>query len=156
MAKDRMKNKKKIKEINEKYRIEKKGLEYAAEDLKQRIKAKSHKIQRYMNRNKGYQQNKLFQTNQKRLYSQLKGEDHHQVNPEAEESRTLWKGLWGNEVTHNNQAKWLQEIKEEENRRVRQRFHEITTRTVRNQLKKMPNWKAPGPDEIHGYWLKNF
>ena len=20
----------------------------------------------------------------------------------------------------------------------------------------IPNWKAPGPDDIHGYWLKNF
>ena len=22
-------------------------------------------------------------------------------------------------------------------------------------LRKMPNWKAPGLDNIHGYWLKN-
>ena len=27
---------------------------------------------------------------------------------------------------------------------------------MRNTLKKMPNWKAPGPDGVQGYWLKNF
>ena len=156
MAKGRMKNESKIKEMKEKYRIEQKGLEYVEEDLKQRIKAKSHQIHRYMNRNKGYQQNKLFKINQKRLYSQLKGEDSHQDSPEAEQCKALWEGIWGNEVSHNNQAKWLQEIRKEEEIRIRQRFYEITTNTVRNQLKKMPNWKAPGPDEIHGYWLKNF
>ena len=43
-----------------------------------------------------------------------------------------------------------------ENERIRQRFPEITTSTVRNQLKRIPNWKVPGPDEVHGYWLKNF
>ena len=39
---------------------------------------------------------------------------------------------------------------------MRQRFPEITTGTVRNQLKRIPNWKAPGPNEVHGFWLKNF
>ena len=42
------------------------------------------------------------------------------------------------------------------NERIRQRFPEITTSTVKNQLKRIPIWKAPGPDEVHGYWLKNF
>ena len=27
---------------------------------------------------------------------------------------------------------------------------------MRNTLKRMPNWKAPGPDGVQGYWLKNF
>ena len=144
------------KELNEKYRIQEKSLNHIIDDVKQRVKAKAHKIQRYTNRNKGYQQNKLFQTNQKLLLSQLKGEDAQQENPEAEPSKRLREGIWGNPVTHSKQAAWLQEIKEKENERIRQRFPEMTTSTVRNQLKRIPNWKAPGPDEVHGYWLKNF
>ena len=108
------------------------------------MKAKAHKIQRYTNRDKGYQQNKLFQTNQKRLLNQLRDEDAQQENPEVEPSRRLWEGIWP------------QEVKEKENERIRQKLPEITTSTVRNQLKRIPNWKAPGPDEVHGYWLKNF
>ena len=26
---------------------------------------------------------------------------------------------------------------------------------VRKVLKRMPNWKAPGPDLVQGFWLKN-
>ena len=43
-----------------------------------------------------------------------------------------------------------------ENKRIRQRFLATTNTTVRNQLKRILNWKAPGPDEVHGYWLKTF
>ena len=60
--------------------------------------------------------------------------------------------IWGNPVTHNKEAAWLQEIRAKENERMRRRFPE----SVRNQLMRIPNWKAPGPDEVHGYWLKNF
>ena len=156
MSANRLQNKRTKGKLNEKYKIQERGLNHVIEDVKQRVRAKSHKIQRYTNRNKGYQQNKLFQTNQSRLFNQLRGENMQQEAPEAEPSKRLWEGIWSNPVPHNKQAVWLQEIKTEENDRVRQRFPEITTRTVRNQLRKIPNWKAPGPDEVHGYWLKNF
>ena len=137
------------------YRIQEKGLNHIIKDVKQKVKAKAHKIQRYTNRNKGYQQNKIFQTNQKHLLNQLRGEDSQRENPEAEPSKRIWEG-WDNPVTHNKQAAWLQEIKAKENDRIKKRFPGITTSTVRNQLKRIPNWKAPGPDEVHGHWLKNF
>ena len=27
---------------------------------------------------------------------------------------------------------------------------------LRARLKKIPNWKTPGPDGIHGFWFKKF
>ena len=60
MSASRKQNKKVRKELNEKYRIHEKGLNHIMEDVKQRVKAKAHEIQRFTNRNKGYQQNKLF------------------------------------------------------------------------------------------------
>ena len=30
----------------------------------------------------------------------------------------------------------------------------ITTEMVKEQVENIPNWKSPGPDEVHGYWLK--
>ena len=156
IADDKLRNKNKKKELYARYNVLEKGLNTIMEDLKQRIKAKSYKIQRYSNRNKGYQQNKLFQTNQRQLYSQLKGENRQQDVPEAEPSKRLWEGIWANPVAHNKHAEWLREIKAEENQRERQIFSEITTATVRAQVKKIPNWKAPGPDGVNGYWIKNF
>ena len=31
----------------------------------------------------------------------------------------------------------------------------ITPQNIRVQLNKTSNWKAPGPDGVQGYWLKN-
>ena len=33
---------------------------------------------------------------------------------------------------------------------------EITEEKIKKILRKMPNWKAPGPDCAQGFWLKNF
>ena len=103
MSASRLQNLKVRKELNEKYRIQEKGLNHIT-DVKQRVKAKSYKIQRYTNRNKGYQQNKLFQTYQKRMLNQLRGEDAQQENPKAEPRKRLWEGIWGNPVTSKKQA----------------------------------------------------
>ena len=60
------------KELNEKYKIQEKGLNHITDDVKQRVKAKALKIHRYTNMNKGYLQNKI---------NQLRGEDAQQENP---------------------------------------------------------------------------
>lgn len=31
----------------------------------------------------------------------------------------------------------------------------INASELKKHLKTVPNWKAPGPDEIYGHWLKN-
>ena len=33
--------------------------------------------------------------------------------PDAEESEKFWSSIWGSEVQHNKNAKWLKELKEE-------------------------------------------
>ena len=93
MSASTLQNKKVRKELSENYRIQEKGLNHIIEDVKQRVKAKTHQIQRYTNRNKGYQQIKLFQTNLKRLLNQLRREDTQQKNPEVEPSKRLWEGI---------------------------------------------------------------
>ena len=32
----------------------------------------------------------------------------------------------------------------------------ITKEDVSIHLRKIPNWKAPDPDGLHGFWLKKF
>ena len=63
----------KYKELEQKYRIKKKGLNVVLEELKQRLKAKSMKIKRYDQRIEQYKINRLFQQDQKRVYQQLGG-----------------------------------------------------------------------------------
>jgi len=56
-----------------KYDVKKKGLALVMEELKQRVTAKKEKIKRYESRNAQFQQNRLFQNNQKRLFERLEG-----------------------------------------------------------------------------------
>ena len=71
-----------------KYHVKKKGIETAIEELQQRIAALAARMERYTNRVKQYRQNKLFETNQRRLYHELNGENMSEtVAPDAEQSK---------------------------------------------------------------------
>ena len=75
------------------------------------------------------------------------------VAPDAEESERFWSSIWGNEVQHNKDAEWLKELKDECGE-TRQDDIMINAAMVTAQAKKIPNWKAPGPDGVQGYWIK--
>ena len=142
--------------LEQKYKLSENGLKYVSEDLKQRIIAKSKKLQRYINRNKQFVQNRMFETDQRRFYEELDGNrNSSQVTPDPEEARQYWNGIWGEETTYEKDAEWLQKVREEVEP-LQQDNISITVETVIQFLKKVPNWKAPGPDLVQGFWIKNF
>ena len=57
------KRNRKIKELNAKYRVKKKGINLVIEELKQKLIAKKLKVKRYQQRISQYRQNQLFQVN---------------------------------------------------------------------------------------------
>ena len=140
-----------------KYSIKNKGICYVIEELKQRVDAQSAKIKRYTNRIEQYRQNRLFENNQKLLFEQIEGiERGNEVIPDANESRTFWKSIWENDVRHNEKAEWIRNVKQEiSHDLIPQTDLTITVETLRVQVRKLANWKAPGPDGVQGYWFKN-
>ena len=50
------------------------------EEIKQRIIAKTSKIERYSDRINQYQQNRMFQNNEKRFYQQLNSDEQQREN----------------------------------------------------------------------------
>ena len=58
------KERKKIKELNTKYRVKKKGITPVIEELKQKLIAKKTKVKRYEQKISQFRQNQLFQANQ--------------------------------------------------------------------------------------------
>ena len=140
-----------------KYSIKNKGICYVIEELKQRVDAQSAKIKRYTNRIEQYRQNRLFENNQKLLFEQIEGiERGNEVIPDANESRTFWKSIWENDVRHNEKAEWIRNVKQEISYDlIPQTDLTITVETLRVQVRKLANWKAPGPDGVQGYWFKN-
>lgn len=146
--------------LQRKYKIKQKGLSLVREEIKQRIVATTGKIKRFANRIKQFQQNRLFQNNQRRFYQEVNSEGQHQTNevPEANDAKLFWSSLWSKEVKHSNEAEWLKDFRDHGFGGVKhqQQNFQLTRAKLKNVLKRIPNWKAPGPDMVQGFWFKNF
>ena len=79
-----------------------------------------------------------------------------QVMPGAEESIKFWSELWDNPIDHDRNTEWIMAVEKELECVTQQGKIDITKEDVFIHLRKMPNWKAPGPDGLHGFWLKKF
>jgi hypothetical protein len=148
-----LKNKQVQDRLNTKYWANAKGHAAVAEELKQRITAQAEKLQRYQKRIDQFRQNRDFQYDQRRLYSRLQGETHSDP-PNPEDSVTFWTALWGNPKTHKQDAEWIGTAKNTYANTAEQRNLQITREDVQRVARRMKNWKAPGPDQVHGFWIK--
>jgi len=100
-------------------------------------------------------QNKLFCNNQSRFYDSLdKIDDHHPDLPSREGLRSFWSGIWEVPVQYNKDASWIRSAIP--SKRTAMNTCKISEEHFLAAIKKVPNWKSPGIDCIHGYWLKHF
>ena len=140
-----------------KYRLKRKGIDTVIEELKQRLKSTAAKIKRYSDRVNQFHENHLFETDQKRFYQKLKGQDQSEVPPpEPDSTLDFWRGIWEREHTHNRNAGWIEDTKLEMRSVNQQEEMEICAVSLKKVLGKLAPWKAAGPDGVQGYWLKNF
>ena len=102
-----------------------------------------------------YHQNKLFKTNQSKLYSEL-NVNNNSINesPDPEEATKPWKDIWVTPTDHNRNAKWLREVKNKLKDLEKQGKISISLEDVKHEIRRMASWKAPGPDGVHGFWYK--
>ena len=83
----RLKKKRKLSELNERYRVKRKGLKTVFEELKQRMLAKSAKVRKYQQRVEQFRQNRIFDFDQKKIYAEFDGDGISPSHvPNAEES----------------------------------------------------------------------
>ena len=85
----------------------------------------------------------------------MEGAQRESVIPDAEESRRFWSDIWDQAVTHRESTDWLRKVENELGELTVQDDIHIEIKKVRKQIRKMPNWKSPGPDGVQGYWIKN-
>ena len=91
----------------------------------------------------------------KRVYQQKDGiKNINNEKPNAEKSKQFWSNIWDNEKEHERNAEWLRKLRAEKDN-MKQNDINITTEMIKEQVKKIPNWKSPGPDGDQSYWLKN-
>ena len=146
-----------VESLERKYKLSKKGKPVVLEELKQRVTAQAAKLKRYDNRITQFKQNRMFESNRKRLFEEIEGvQRDYTISPDKQESIDFWNGVWGQSVNYNQDAEWLTKIEHDLSELPQQEDIQITDSTVRKQLSQMANWKSPGPDGLQGFWLKNF
>ena len=101
------KRQKKCKTLQQKYKVKSTGYEVILGDLKQRLKAKSMKIERYDQRIEQYKINRFSHQDQKRVFQQLSGKVNSDVKSDADESIRFWSKIWDNKVHHRKGDEWL-------------------------------------------------
>ncbi|CAG5015319.1 unnamed protein product [Parnassius apollo] len=81
------------------------------DDLKQRIAAWGKRIRRYTERSTRFNQNRLFQSDQKRLYKSLERPMVSGTGPVPNQADTVafWRGLWSEPVNH-NEGPWMEVV----------------------------------------------
>ena len=117
--------------------------------------AKSLEIRRFEQKIEQLRRNSPFEVDQMRIYAEFKGgRERSMFVPNAEESKQFWGNIWSVRKEHSQEAEWFKVLKAElQNQHHWQERVIINAETVSNQCKKMPNWKAPGLDDVQGYWI---
>ena len=143
-------------ELEKRYQMTDRGALAVSGFLKNKIHAGSVKIRWYVEKRVARRQNNLFQNNQRQLYKELGGDAKGRTNdiPDAAESREFWGNIWSAEIEHDRDASWLNDIKEMFADVAAQEDVTIEMDDVRKGIRRMANWKAPGPDGVRGFWFK--
>ncbi|CAG5021378.1 unnamed protein product [Parnassius apollo] len=81
------------------------------DDLKQKIAAWRKRIRRFSERSRWFNQNRLFQSDQKRLYKSLERQEVYGAGPGPDQADTVafWRGLWSELVNH-NEGPWMEVV----------------------------------------------
>ncbi|CAG4949093.1 unnamed protein product [Parnassius apollo] len=125
------------------------------DDLKQRIAAWGKRIRRYAERSTQFNQNRLFQSDQKRLYESLERPMVSETGPAPNQADNVafWRGLWSEPVNH-NEGPWREIVASQCASTTPMDPVIITPDDVAQAVRRAPNWKSPGLDGLHHYWLK--
>ena len=97
-----MNKKRKLSELNERYRVKRNGLKTVIEELKQRVPAKSSKVRRFQQKIEQFRQNRIFDFDQKKVYAEFIGDGVRPSDvPNADKSKRIWGDIWSVGKLHN-------------------------------------------------------
>ena len=98
-----LKKKRKLSELNERYRVKGKGLKTVIEnELKQKMLSKISKVRRYEQRTEQFRQVRIFDFDRKKMYGEFNGVEVRANDvPNAEESNRFWGDIWSVRKGHN-------------------------------------------------------
>ena len=123
--------------------------------LKQELKAESRKLRKRKKIRERRYINRVFKLALQKVYWSFKREGKKFIKdmPSKEKISNFWSQLWEISVQHNEDADWMNTLKEEYCRDAQQYHYEITDEVLERILKRPANDK-PGRDQVAGIWLK--
>ncbi|CAG5035215.1 unnamed protein product [Parnassius apollo] len=127
------------------------------DDLKQKIAAWGKRIRRFTERSRRFNQNRLFQSDQKRFYKSLERPKVCGAGqaPDQADIVAFWRGLWSEPVNH-SEGPWMEVVASQCASVTPMDPVTITPEDVAEAVRRAPNWKSPGLDGLHHYWVKGF
>ena len=141
---------------NRKEKATRKKIIIQLEKINQKVLAKEGRLKRYRQRVKQYIQNRTFQSNERKFYPQLGGNDNKiYQQPGAKDTERFWTKIW-KPKQDNERAEWLNNITRELKGLEEGPKTEIHIDLLKTTLKRIPNWKTSDHDRIHGFWFKKF
>ncbi|CAG4969244.1 unnamed protein product [Parnassius apollo] len=119
------------------------------DDLKQKIAAWGKRIRRFSEGSRRFNQNRLFQSDQKRLYKLL---ERPKVcgagqGPDQADIIAFWRGLWSEPVNH-SEGPWMEVVASQGASVTPMDPITITPEDVAEAVRRAPNWKSPGLDGL--------
>jgi hypothetical protein len=126
--------------------------------LLQKLNIYSKRLKRYKNNKQRKFENKLFRNNEKLFYKNLADNKTQNNNgiPNINEIKEFWSNIWSNEVQFNNQAEWIPNLENEIPDSNNPHHIQISLEILVKNINSSRNWKSPGGDQIHNFWLKKF
>ena len=94
----------------------------------------------------------MLAKNQKQFYQEYDGRsDIPNKAPDAQEASEFWSNIWSIPGNFNENASWLPKVKGRLREIDKQEDTKISVENVKTTIRKMTNWKVPGPDCVQGY-----
>ena len=132
------------------------SLEPKLSSLKHELRVQNTVLKERLVRAKRSQINKVFATDQKRVYRQWRDNviEAKKIPNEAE-TEAFWSDIWNTQKEVALDRDWYCKLQSSYCSNASQQEYKISTETIKAIIKKMPNNKAPGKDLIVGFWIKN-
>ena len=113
--------------VDRKFNVKQKGVEVKLEKTQQQDKTEQ------------YRQNRLFGSNQKRLFNELEGTQRESLIPDAEESGRFWSDVEKQSLMHRENTDWLRKLENEFKQLTVQDDIHIEIKKLRKHVRKIQN-----------------
>ena len=131
-------------------------LVYRVKLLTQELKATSSKVSYHRKKIQQDRINRLFVKKPTLVYRSFWG-GTVEINkaPSMDEVEKFWKDIWGKKVNFNEKPIWLRTLESEYCKNIKPKSYQITTSVLDAMISKIQNNKAPGIEQITGFWYKS-